>query len=89
MIVSPESHLILGAHAVGEQAVEIIQIIAAGMASGLSVEQLADLELSYPTFTAIVGLAARRAVHRLGGIALAPQWRTLGKTLAAEWERSD
>lgn len=89
LIVSPESHLILGAHAVGEQAVEIIQIIAAGMASGLSVEQLADLELSYPTFTAIVGLAARRAVHRLGGIALAPQWRTLGKTLAAEWERSD
>ncbi len=51
--------------------------------------QLAELELAYPTYTAIVGLAARRLVHDLGVMPLAPQWRALGKGHAAEWERSE
>jgi dihydrolipoamide dehydrogenase len=89
LIVSQESHRILGAHIVGEQALEVIQLIAAGMASDMWVEQLAELELAYPTYTAIVGLAARRLVHDLGVMPLAPQWRVLGKRYAAEWERSD
>ncbi|MEO5951184.1 MAG: NAD(P)/FAD-dependent oxidoreductase [Chloroflexia bacterium] len=66
LIVSRGSRLVLGAHVVGEQAVEVIQMVAAGMASGLRVEQLAGLELAYPTFTAIVGLAARKIVRELG-----------------------
>jgi hypothetical protein len=33
--------------------------------AGMSVEQLADPELAYPTFTSIVGLAARRIVREL------------------------
>ena len=89
LIVSPETHRILGAHIVGEQALEAIQLIAAGMAAGMWVEQLAELELAYPTYTAIVGLAARRLVHDLGVMPLAPQWRALGKGHAAEWERSE
>lgn len=90
LIVSRRSRQVLGAHVVGEQAVEIVQIVAAGMAAGTRVEQLADLELAYPTFTAIVGLAARQVVRELDGAALAPHWRTL-KPLhprAAEWELS-
>jgi hypothetical protein len=79
----------LGAHIVGEQALEAIQLIAAGMAAGMWVEQLAELELAYPTYTAIVGLAARRLVHDLGVMPLAPQWRALGKGHAAEWERGE
>lgn len=78
----------LGAHFVGEQAVEASQIVAAGMAAGMWVEQLAELELAYPTYTAIVGLAARRLLRVLGVIPLAQQWQTLGATLVAEWERS-
>ncbi|MGD2040417.1 MAG: NAD(P)/FAD-dependent oxidoreductase [Anaerolineae bacterium] len=89
LIVSPETHRILGAHIVGEQALEAIQLIATGMAADMWVEQLAELELAYPTYTAIVGLAARRLVHDLGVMPLAPQWRTLGQGHAAEWERSE
>jgi dihydrolipoamide dehydrogenase len=88
LIVSKETHRILGAHVVGEQAVEIIQLVAAGMASDMWVEQLAELELAYPTYTAIVGLAARKIIRDLGVVPLAPQWRALGNTHLAEWERS-
>jgi len=45
--------------------------------------------LPYPTYTAIVGLAARRLAHALGVMPLAPEWRALSKSYAAEWERSD
>jgi len=89
LIVSAETHRILGAHIVGEQALEAIQLIAAGMAADMWVEQLAELELAYPTFTAIVGLAARQLVHDLGVMPLAPQWRALGKGHTTEWERSE
>ena len=88
LIVSSETHRILGAHIVGEQALEITQLVAAGMAADMWVEQLAELEIAYPTYTAIVGLAARRLVHNLGVMPLAPQWRALGRVYAAEWERS-
>ncbi|MEE9216920.1 MAG: NAD(P)/FAD-dependent oxidoreductase [Anaerolineales bacterium] len=89
MIASQETHRILGACAVGEQALEIVQIAAAGMAADMWVEQLAEMELAYPTFTAIVGLAARRIVHQLGVVPLAPEWRALATPHAAEWERRD
>jgi hypothetical protein len=52
------------------------------------VEQLAELELAYPTYTAIVGLAARKAVRALGVMPMASTWQTLGRPQAAEWERS-
>jgi hypothetical protein len=51
------------------------------------VEQLAELELAYPTYTAAVGLAARQIVLNLGVLPLAPQWRAL-KRPHAEWERN-
>ena len=89
LIVDRQSHLILGGHVVGEQAVEIVQLISAVMAGEMSVEALAALELSYPTYVAIVGLAARRAVHYLGLMKLAPEFREMGPHYAAEWERRD
>ncbi|MGD2159019.1 MAG: NAD(P)/FAD-dependent oxidoreductase [Anaerolineales bacterium] len=89
LIVSRDSHRLLGAHVVGEQALEVIQLVAAGMAAEIWIEQLAELELAYPTYSASVGLAARRLVHDLGVMPLAPQWRALAKPPAAEWERSE
>jgi pyruvate/2-oxoglutarate dehydrogenase complex dihydrolipoamide dehydrogenase (E3) component len=65
LVVSRSTRRILGAHVVGEQAVEVVQLAAATMAAEQPVEQLAGLELAYPTFTAIVGLAAREAVRQL------------------------
>jgi pyruvate/2-oxoglutarate dehydrogenase complex dihydrolipoamide dehydrogenase (E3) component len=89
LIVSQESHRILGAHIVGEQALEAIQLVAAGMAADMWVEQLAEMELAYPTYTAIVGLAARQAVRELGVMPLAAEWRALGDPYGAEWERAE
>jgi len=89
LIVSRNTHRLLGAHIVGEQSVEILHMIAAGMTADMWVEQLAELELAYPTFTAVVGLAARKIARELGVIPLAPPWRALGQTAATEWERSD
>jgi pyruvate/2-oxoglutarate dehydrogenase complex dihydrolipoamide dehydrogenase (E3) component len=88
LIVSRETHRILGAHIVGEQALETIQLVATGMAADMWVEQLAELELAYPTFTSIVGLAARKAVRELGVMPLAPQWLVLDRP-HAEWERAN
>ncbi|MFQ3664233.1 MAG: hypothetical protein SNJ69_17800, partial [Chloroflexaceae bacterium] len=65
------------------------QVVAAGMAAGMEVSQLADLEIAYPTYTAIVGLAARQLVRELGRVDLAPSWRALSRLRAIEWERSD
>jgi dihydrolipoamide dehydrogenase len=79
MIASRATRQVLGAHVVGEQAVEVVQIAAAGMAGEMRVEQLAELELAYPTFTAVIGLAARQIVRALGLTPLAQEWRTLRK----------
>lgn len=89
LIVSRETRQVLGAHVVGEQAVEIVHLVAANMAAGSSVESLASLELSYPTYVSIVGLAARRAVHYLGLMEMSPEWCALEPHYAAEWERRD
>ncbi len=77
LLVSRRTRQILGAHVVGEQAVEIVQIAAAARAAGMPVEQLAELELAYPTFTAILGLAARQAVREVGLTPVAESWRSL------------
>lgn len=91
LIVSRHSRQILGAHVVGEQAVEVVQVAAAGMAAGMEVQQLAELELAYPTYTAIMGLAARQLVRELSLTPLAREWRSLPRVRdrVAEWERGE
>jgi dihydrolipoamide dehydrogenase len=86
LVVDRESRRILGAHIVGEQAVEVVQIAATAMRAGMTVEDLADVELAYPTFTAVVGLAARRAVRDLGLVATSPEYGAPERTRAVEWE---
>lgn len=85
LIVERETQLLLGAHVVGEQALEVVQIVAASMAANARVGDLARLELAYPTYAAVVGLAARRIVRGLGGGAEGEP----GKMQEAEWERSE
>jgi pyruvate/2-oxoglutarate dehydrogenase complex dihydrolipoamide dehydrogenase (E3) component len=89
LIVSRSSRRILGAHIVGEQAVEVVQLVAAAMAADMRVEQLANLELAYPTFTAVVGLAARQLVRDLDLVPVSPRWRAPGRPGATEWEHRD
>lgn len=89
LIASVERQRLLGAHVVGEQAVEVVQMVAAGMSAGMRVQQLATLEIAYPTFAAVVGLAARQIARQLDLISLEPQWRALQRPGLAEWERQE
>ncbi len=86
LIVSRTTRRILGAHIVGEQAVEIAQVTATAMRDGMPVEQLADVELAYPTYTALIGLAARRISRDLGLVPLAfAEGDGHERLRAAEW----
>jgi hypothetical protein len=56
----------------------------------MPVERLAAVQFAYPTFTAIVGLAARQVVHALRlPAAEAEAWEALGRPRVAEWERRE
>jgi pyruvate/2-oxoglutarate dehydrogenase complex dihydrolipoamide dehydrogenase (E3) component len=89
LIVDRKTHHIIGAHVVGEQAVEVVHIVAAAMAGKLPVEGLAGLEFAYPTFAAVIGLAARQLARELRAIPITDQWRDLHKLRIAEWEREE
>jgi dihydrolipoamide dehydrogenase len=90
LVVDRPSRRLLGAHVVGEQAVEVVQIAATALAAGMTIEQLAEVEYAYPTFTSVVALAARQVVHGLRMPAEeAVAWQALGGPRVAEWERRD
>ena len=74
LVVDRRNRYILGAHVIGEYSVEIIQMVAACMASGMRVEQVAELQLAYPTFTEAVGMAAQKLVRELGLAPLPQLW---------------
>jgi len=74
LIVDRRHRYILGAHVIGEYSVEIIQMVAVCMASNMRVEQLAELQLAYPTFTEAVGMAAQKLVRELGLASLPQLW---------------
>ncbi len=88
LIVDVNTHLVIGAHAVGEQAVEVIQIIAAAMGSEMPVEKLAHVDFAYPTFAAIIGLAARQVSVEMNWIPVESYWNGLSRRRIAEWERT-
>lgn len=59
LIADHRRDLILGAHAVGENAIEVIQAITTAMAAGIDIATLARVKFAYPTYSAIIGVAAR------------------------------
>ena len=61
LIADREHHTILGCHIVGERAVELAQLAAIAVASGMKVEQLALVPFSFPTYANALGRAAIRA----------------------------
>jgi len=60
LIADRRRELILGAHATGENAVEVIQSVTTAMAAGVDVATLAGVRFAYPTYSAVIGLTARR-----------------------------
>ena len=59
LISDRRRELILGAHAVGENAIEVVQSVTTAMAAGIDVATLANVRFAYPTYSAIIGLTAR------------------------------
>jgi len=58
LIATADGGRLLGAHAVGEEALEVIQAVAVAMAAGADVATLARTRFAYPTYTSIIGLVA-------------------------------
>jgi hypothetical protein len=83
-----QTHQVIGAHVVGEQAVEVVQIVAAAMAADMPVERLATVEFAYPTFAAIIGLAARQIALEMNWMPVESYWQGLSRRRIAEWERT-
>ena len=66
LIADRDTHLILGGHVLGEYSAETVQTVAACMAAGMTVEQVAELQLAFPTFTEGVSMAALTICRELG-----------------------
>lgn len=88
LLVHRQSHEVIGAHFVGEQAIELVNVVAAGMIDGLKVGNLAALDFAYPSFCAVIAAAARQIARELRVVPLVAVWRELGRMRIAEWERS-
>jgi pyruvate/2-oxoglutarate dehydrogenase complex dihydrolipoamide dehydrogenase (E3) component len=72
LIVEQRNRHILGVHVLGEYSAEVIQVAAVAMAANLRVEQLAELQLAFPTFTEALGMAAQQLVRTLGVARMPP-----------------
>ncbi len=68
LIATADNSRLLGAHAVGEEALEVIQAVAVAMQAGADVATLAATRFAYPTYTSIIGLVAQELLRaRQGG----------------------
>ena len=66
LIVERRHRFILGAQVLGEYSAEVVQVAAVAMTANLRVEQLAELQLAFPTFSEALGMAAQQLVRELG-----------------------
>lgn len=78
LIADHREHTVLGAHVLGEYSAETVQAVAACMAAGLTVEQIAELQLTFPTFTEGVSMAAQKICRTLGVGRFPQAWSYLG-----------
>ena len=78
-IVERHRRYVLGAHVVGEYSAEVIQMVAACTAGNMRIEQIAELQPAFPTFTEAAGMAAQQIVRQLGIASWAAAWVTSGR----------
>jgi pyruvate/2-oxoglutarate dehydrogenase complex dihydrolipoamide dehydrogenase (E3) component len=78
LIADRRDRTILGAHVLGEYSAETVQTVAAAMAAGMTVEQVAELQLAYPTFTEGVSMAAQKICRAIGIGGFPQVWSYLG-----------
>ena len=78
LIVDRKLHEILGCHIVGERAVELAQLAAIAIAAGMTVEQLALVPFSFPTYANALSRAAVRGTNQLGLLVDSPDEQAHG-----------
>lgn len=78
LIADRRTRTILGAHVLGEYSAETVQTVAACMAAGMTIEQVAELQLAFPTFTEAVCMAAQKICRTLGIGSFPQVWSYLG-----------
>ena len=66
LIIETNRRYLLGAHVLGECSAEVIQMISACMAANMRIEQIAELQPAFPTFTEAAQLAAQQLTRQLG-----------------------
>jgi len=79
LIVETEHRRIVGAHVLGEYSAEVIQMVSTCMAAGMPIDEVAELQFAFPTFTEGVGQAAQMIVRQLGVHSVAQPWASLGE----------
>ena len=72
LIIDRKLHTILGCHIVGERAVELAQLAAVAIAANMTVDQLALIPFSFPTYANALARAAVRGANQLGLLAGTP-----------------
>ena len=77
LIVEMGQRQIVGAHVLGEYSAEVIQMIAACMAAHMPIEDVAELQFAFPTFTEGVHHAAQMLVRDLGIQPMPQMWSRL------------
>jgi dihydrolipoamide dehydrogenase len=82
LIVETGRRQIIGAHVLGEYSAEVIQMVSACMVARMPIEDVAELQLAFPTFTEGVGMAARMLAHKLGVRAMPQLWSSLNATMS-------
>jgi pyruvate/2-oxoglutarate dehydrogenase complex dihydrolipoamide dehydrogenase (E3) component len=65
LVVDRPTRKLLGCHVVGERAVEITQVAAIAMTTGMRVDELAHVPLSFPTYAGVLGRVAASVTRRL------------------------
>lgn len=80
LIVDKTHRRIVGAHVFGEYSAEVIQMVAACMAGGLRIDDVAELQFAYPTFTEGVSQAAQMVVNQLRDRPVPHLWSSLNTT---------
>ena len=60
IIIDKETQELLGAHVLGSYSAEVIQVAATCLAAKMKINEIANLELVFPTFTEALGMAAQR-----------------------------
>lgn len=78
LIADRRSPAILGAPVPGEYSAETVQSVAACTAAGLTVEQVAEIPLAFPTVTEGVSMAAQKVCRAIEVERFAQVWSYLG-----------